>query len=590
MKESKSNLHIIGKQMLRLLPVQILLALVNTVNNLVSSYFATNYVGIDAMSAVGLYGPVSMLITSIATMLAGGCAIICGKYLGQNERDKLQKVFSLDLAASTLVAILFTVLAVCLPLFDLTGIFTRDPAVRPIFNRYLLGQAIGMIPLVLGNQLPAFLSMENKGRRTMTASLVYIAINLVLDYVFVQILRLEEFGLALASSLGLWVFLAIQAHYFLSGKSMFRLSMRKIAWSSTGEIVKVGFPGAASNIFQTVRGLIVNNLLEIFVGSIGLSAFAAANNLMGIFWAIPGGMLAVSRLMISISVGEEDRQSLCDVMRVMFRRYLPMMLVIDIGIIALAGPLSSIFFRDTSSAVYAMMASGLRILPLCMPLSIIMMHFACYGQASGKQAYVIILALLDGVVCVAGFSFLLIGKLGINGVYIANVLNGVVTTIYIIGYAWYRKKAFPRNMEQLMVIPDEFGVPEEDRIDLTVTTVEEVVKVAENVQRFCLDRGIDKRRAYLAGLAMEEMAGNVVEHGFTKDSKKHSVDIRVAHKDSGVILRIRDDCVPFDPEERVTAEPGDDVTKNIGIRMIYSIMKDITYQNLVGLNVLTIRI
>ena len=174
MKESKSNLHIIGKQMLRLLPVQILLALVNTVNNLVSSYFATNYVGIDAMSAVGLYGPVSMLITSIATMLAGGCAIICGKYLGQNERDKLQKVFSLDLAASTLVAILFTVLAVCLPLFDLTGIFTRDPAVRPIFNRYLLGQAIGMIPLVLGNQLPAFLSMENKGRRTMTASLVYM--------------------------------------------------------------------------------------------------------------------------------------------------------------------------------------------------------------------------------------------------------------------------------------------------------------------------------------------------------------------------------------------------------------------------------
>ena len=29
---------------------------------------------------------------------------------------------------------------------------------------------------------------------------------------------------------------------------------------------------------------------------------------------------------------------------------------------------------------------------------------------------------------------------------------------------------------------------------------------------------------------MEEMAGNVVRHGFSKDNKRHSADIRVVHK------------------------------------------------------------
>ncbi len=50
-----------------------------------------------------------------------------------------------------------------------------------------------------------------------------------------------------------------------------------------------------------------------------------------------------------------------------------------------------------------------------------------------------------------------------------------------------------------------------------------------------------------------------------------------------VILRIKDDCVPFDPGERRRIAEDTDKTKNIGIR-------DVQYQNILGLNVLTIRI
>ncbi len=590
MNEQAANMKMVSKLLFRLLPVQILLGAVGAVNGIVSSFFASNFVGIEAMSAVGLYSPIGMLISTLSTVLVGGSTILCGTYMGKNEHEKVQNVFSLNLILSVLLSAVFIAAYLALGFFDLTGFLTGDAAVRKLFNAFLLGQAVGILPQMLGSSCAAFLSLENKRQQTLIATVSYIIANVLLNFLFVQLLHLEALGLALANGLGMWVFLGVQARVFLSGKSIFRIAWSSPSWGEAGQIVLVGLPGAASYLYQTARGLIVNKLLEVFVGSVGISAFATANNLLGLAWAIPGGMLAVSRMVISVSVGEEDRQTLTDVMRVMFRRFLPLMGCVSLAVILCAVPLTRIFYQDPLESVFGMTAWGFRILPLSMPLSIICMHFTCYGQASGKQGLVHLLALLDGVVCVAGFTALLIPYWGIRAAYVANVLNGVVTTLVIIGYAWLKNRRFPRNMEKLMVIPEGFGVPAEERMDLSVKSVEDVVVVAREIQRFCLERGVSPRSAYLAGLSMEEMAGNVVEHGFTKDRKSHTADLRVVHKGEDVILRIKDDCVPFDPQERRAMTAPDDPAKNVGIRLVYEIARDVQYQNILGLNVLTIRI
>ncbi|MCR4632616.1 MAG: ATP-binding protein [Erysipelotrichaceae bacterium] len=590
MKTKNNDLQILRKLMFRLLPIQVLLAASGAVNGIVSSYFASNHVGLKAMGAVGLYGPVSMFLGAIATLIAGGCAILCGRYLGANDSKRLQEVFSLDLILSLGTSVLFTAVLVFLSLFHLTGIFTADAELRPLFDRYLLGQAIGIVPLFLSNQFPTFLTMENKGKMTIIASVIYIIVNLALNFVFVGRLHMEEFGLALASSVGMWIFMAVEAFHFFTKKSSLKIRFTGIPWKECFHVLKIGFPGAASYIYQTLRGLIVNRLLETYAGAAGLSAFAIANNIMSIFWALPTGMNNVSRLMFSVAAGEEDRQSLTDVMRVMFRYFIPLMCAVIVCIVTAAPLLTSFFVKDVSSAVYPMTLSGLRILPLCMPFSIILMHFNSYGQASEKPFFVNIASLLDGVVLVAAFSFLLVPFIKTDGVYVANVLNGVGTTLYIFLYACFANKHFPKDLEELMVIPKGFGVEKDERIDISVRSLEEVVEVSRQVQAFCLEKGIDAKRAYLAGLSMEEMAGNIVEHGFTKDDKDHSIDIRVVHKDDKIILRIKDDCIPFDPKERNKIGTNDDPAKNIGIRMVYKIAKQINYQNMLRLNVLTVTI
>ncbi len=477
-----------------------------------------------------------------------------------------------------------------MPLLGVTRVMTPDPDAIAALNPYLLGQALGIFPFMLGFQLSSFLSLENRMRRTIVASLIYIVINLVLCFLFVQVLSMGPLGLALANSIGMWAFLLIPALHFMSGKSEFKLLRKGLEWKETASIIKIGVGGAITSAYVALRGFIVNGLIVAYVGNVGISAFAASNSLLTIFWAIPAGMQAVSRMMISIGVGEEDRKTLTDVMKTALFRFVPIMCVVTAALIFCAEPLTRIFFRNPMDQVYGLTVWACRILPLCMPLSVISMHFVCYGLASNKQAFVHILSALDGVICVSVFTAILIPTIGMNAVYIANVLNGVVTTVYIVAYAIVKKKGIPKNMEELMVIPADFGVKETERLDFAVHGLEDVAGISEQTQQFCLERDIDKKRSLYAGLSLEEMTGNVVKHGFKTDQKEHHAFARVVHKNDDVILCIKDDCRAFDPVSRYRITDHTDMTRNIGVRIVTAMAKNVSYQNILGLNVLNIRI
>lgn len=142
-----------------------------------------------------------------------------------------------------------------------------------------------------------------------------------------------------------------------------------------------------------------------------------------------------------------------------------------------------------------------------------------------------------------------------------------------------------------MLLPKGFGIPKEDCIERSVNTLEEVIELSEQVVPFCIERGIDKKEANHLALCIEEMAGNVIEHGFA-DGKSHHLDIRVLVKDGAVVLRLRDDCVKFDLKEKAESWHFDPEhpEKNIGIRMVMRVAKNIAYTNAMNTNNLIITI
>ncbi len=589
MKQGSSDYRLLTGLFFRLLPFQVLLIVINAVNGIVDSLYASNVIGKTAMSAIGLFGPLNHFLYAASIMFVSGSQMLYGRFLAR-DREQINGLFTVNLLISTGLSVLTSALLVIGVFTNATRILvTQEPDLQ-MLNQYILGQSIGIPALVIGQQLFAFLSLENQTKRIMAASISCFAVNGILDHLFLVIVPMGTFGLGFSSSIASWVFLAVQAYWYLAGKSEWKFSLRTCRWKDAPQIARLGYPGALSRFVEMFRCLIVNFLVLQHVGSVGLSAFAASNSLLAVIWAIPFGMVAVSRMLFSISIGEEDRRSLIDVMKIALTKGMLVMMGIVALLILLADPLTQLFYRDTGDPVYRMTVMGFRILPLCMPPAMLSLHFASYAQTMEKRVMSVVLPVIDGLVGVVLFSFILIPVMKMNGLYVANVLNGILCAIVILFGAWIVQKRCPRSLEDIMAIPGGFGATEMERIDITVRNMEEVIGISRQVMEFCEKRGIDKRRTNLAGLCLEEMAGNVISHGFTKDQKKHSVDIRVVHSGNEVIMRIRDNCRAFNPSEYAEKMEMDELGKNVGIHLVWKMAKNISYQNLLGMNVLTMRI
>ena len=590
MEKKTSDYKLLTGLFFRLLPYQVLLLIVTAVNGIVDSLFASNIIGESAMSAIGLFSPMNHFLYAACMIFVSGSTILYGQYLAR-ERNRINHLFTVTLVVSGGVALLASGLLVLSVIVGWTRAFVDEQPVLQMFNDYILSQAIGIPALIIGQQMFAFMSMENRRKWTMTASIICLAANLLGDLLFIKVIPMGTFGLGLSTSVSEWVFFLALALYYIRGKSEWRFSLKGCQWQDAPKIVKLGYSGALSRFAEMFRCLVVNFLVLKYVGSVGLSSFAASNSFLAVVWPIPFGMTAVARMLFSVSIGEEDRRSVVDIMKIVMTKGMLVVLAIVAGLVLFAEPLTRLFYRDPLDPVYQYTVMGFRLLPLCMPLAVLSLHYAAYCQVAQKKVMSAVLPIFDGFIGVVACSLFLIPLMQMNGLYLANILNGFICAAVILIGAWLALKRFPRNLEDLMAIPENIGVSAENRIDISITCVDEVVNVSQKICDFCKAHGIDERRSIFSGLCMEEMAGNVVEHGFHKDNKKHhTVDVRVMHKEGDIILRIRDDCKSFDPSSYVKMmDPGEN-GKNAGIQLVYKIAREVRYQNLLGLNMLTIRL
>ena len=114
--------------------------------------------------------------------------------------------------------------------------------------------------------------------------------------------------------------------------------------------------------------------------------------------------------------------------------------------------------------------------------------------------------------------------------------------------------------------------------------LDEVIAFREKLFTFCEENKITERDGKILGLAMEEIAANIVQYGYRADQENY-MDISFTIQDDKYILRIRDDGVPFNPlEYSVDGEAQkEDVTVG-GINLLRKIMSDFQYMRVLNMN------
>lgn len=580
---------IINRLFFKLLPIQVMIVAMSSINTIIDGAFAGQFIDAKTVGVIGLYFSMVNILSAQSSVFLGGTSVLCGRYMGAGDFDKTNGIFSLNLTVSALVGIFLTLISFFFsgPLASFLG---ASAELKPALIQYIFGYAIGIIPMCISQQVASFLQLEREYVRSYVGIAGLIISNVLLDWILVGVMRLGIFGLAIATSLSSWVYFIILCQYYFTKKAQLHFNIKNIDWSELLPMIKIGFPGAMLIFCLALRSLVINRILLRYAGNDGLSAMAAFNMLSGLIVSYCLGVGSVIRTLVSVFVGEEDKTSIKQLLKIVFTKGLAVTIVIAILIIATAGIVTRIFFPDTQSVVYGMAEQLIVIYGACIPLIMICQVFTNYLQASGHHAYVNILSIFDGFFAMVIPSLILAPYLGALGVWLSNPIGIIMTMMLTPLYCIFFWKKIPKTTDEWLFFVDSFGVKDEDKLDFRINTIDDVVNTSKRVQEFCEKHNMDKKTSYYAALCLEEMASNVVEHGFHKDNKKHTIDVHVIYKDEGVTLRIKDDCIPFNPKERAEMTSSVNPLKNIGIKMVLKLAKDVSYHNLLGLNVLSMTI
>ncbi len=252
----------------------------------------------------------------------------------------------------------------------------------------------------------------------------------------------------------------------------------------------------------------------------------------------------------------------------------------------LAPALASLFLTDPAARTVTI--QGLRLFSFSLLPCSLNTTFKNYYQGVDHVRFTETISLLQNVTFPVLVAVVLSRFLGATGVWLSFLGGELLTMIVICAVVWKKNGKARVSAEAFALLPRLFGVKTEDMIEMTVHSQAEAEEVSLQAAEFCKAHGESPRNSMLISLCVEEMVNNIVAHGFRKDRKDQSVDIRILFKDGNRIIRIRDNCVNFDPLEYLKLHENDDPMAHIGIRMVMKMVKDANYVNSLGLNNLTL--
>lgn len=581
---SKSD--IIKKIYLKLLPIQILSSLVAATNALIDSIIAGNFLGKEVMAAMGLFCPIATVL-GLSYVISVGAQILCCKHMGKGESEKVVSLFSTCVIFLGSVSLIISVLMLVFR-YPLAGFLGASGNSQDLLAQYILGTSFGIAAQSLMNMLMCFLPLNDKIKMSYICMGIMAGINVALDIVLVCILHMGAFGMGLATSVSHLVTAVILFMNFLNKDQAVYFRFGNFCFSRLGKVAILGMPCAMFTIGATIKSYSMNATLLSVGGLDAVSAMTVQGNVCSFAGAFPSGIGGTTMIMSSIYYGEDDQVSMKELLKYSLKVGIILTAVVSGVIMIGSGPIASVFYQSGSS-VWLLTRRMLIIFPVFLVFNAIFNIFVKIYQSQGQMVFTNAMSVAENLV-MAGIAFVLSPLLGCDAVWMSFTLSDLLCILAIAISVFIKTQHITFRPEDWLKLDKGAIADPEDRMAISVHSVDDVINISERVVEFCQNKGLDHRKCTIAGLCVEEMAGNIVSHGFSKDNKKHSVDIRLAYKNGEIVLRMRDDCTAFDPKSRMEQFTPEDPVKNAGIRLIGKMATDMDYQNNLGLNILTIKI
>ncbi len=558
---------------------------------LIDSFVIGRLIGSDALSAYGLANPVLIISVALGNMMICGVQVVFGKHMGRGDTKGMNTCFSSSLLMALGLAALelLVIFTASKPICRLLGA-GEDSAANPVFRMtedYLRGYYAGVPFFFLYEIMIPYLQMLGKRRMVYLSVTVMTLCNTLFDFLNVHVFHGGMFGIALATGMGYFAAVSVSLAFFLKKDCPVRFSLRSLGWSSAKSILKGGGSMIVGDICFVLNAYCYNRILLDISGKSAVAAYSVMTTLTNLIFCIGLGIGSVTLTLSSVFYGDRDRSSLREVVREMVSLSLLLMSSAVLFTGVFAPQLVSLFVRDDPLTA-SIAVSGLRLLSLSLLPGILSSGFRSLNQGIHRAGTANLIVFLRFIFPTIPLAFLMGRLFGLNGVWLGTVTGEVIALAVIAAIAWRFCGRISFTADTFCFLGHDTDAQTGICLDMTMRTISEVADSSRALVTFCTARGMDRRTSVLIGLCMEEIAVNIIRHGFSKDRRPHSVDARLVIEGERTILHIRDNCVNFDPVKYIELHRQDDPVAHIGLRMVMGMVKEASYVNSLGLNNLTL--
>lgn len=140
--------------------------------------------GSVSIAAIGLAGKFSSIFSVVVSAIAVVAGIMIAQYMGKQEKEEVDKSFSVNMVASVILALIFTVLCLVSPQ-QIIRIYTKEDQICIVAAAYLRIIALTFLPMAGATILSTMLRCMEKASLPLYASVVAAVINTVLNYILI---------------------------------------------------------------------------------------------------------------------------------------------------------------------------------------------------------------------------------------------------------------------------------------------------------------------------------------------------------------------------------------------------------------------
>ena len=581
----------IKKLFRQMLLTQIVSSMTVTLCMLIDSIMIGRFLGVDAMSAYGLASPLLLIFAAMGSLISAGVQVLCGKTVGLGDREGTDACFSVSvfLAAAVSAVGLVLVFAFMGPLTTLLGAGRPGPD-NPVYGLtkdYITGFILGAPAFLCAQIMVPYMQLTGSRTRLVAAVAAMTVSDIVFDLLDVFVFHGGTLGMGLASTLSYYIAFGIGVGVFLRKDCLFRFRRSLIRAKTCRELLSYGVPTVVNQISMVLLVFLLNRMLLEVEGTLAVAAYSVISTVGNICYCFGSGTGAVAMMLAAIFYADRDRSSIHELVRTMTRSAIVLDIIVTAAGLILAAPLISLFLGESLGAK-ALAVSGLRLFVLSIMPSSLNSTYKNYYQGVNRLRMTELISVLQNFAFPVLFAFALSRFLGVTGIWLGFLCGETATLAVFSALVWRHAGRVSLSAEAYSMLEPDFGAAPERCFECKIQSVPEAAEASQRVTEFCRERGVSQRNAMLVGLCVEEITHNIIQHGFSSGKGEHNVDLRLVLDEDSRVIRIRDNCVNFDPTKYMEMHESDDPTAHIGLRMVMRMVKQANYVNSLGLNNLTL--